>query len=85
MEMTDYYAKRASEYEDIYLKPERQSDLKQLQIRLSEAFRGLDHDARQQQVWKYLEDALTPEEMRHLGPIVTLTPAEAEIDVAADA
>ena len=42
MEMTDYYAKRASEYEDIYLKPERQSDLKQLQIRLSEAFRGLD-------------------------------------------
>jgi SAM-dependent methyltransferase len=42
MEMTDYYAKRASEYEDIYRKPARQSDLKQLQVTLSDAFRGLD-------------------------------------------
>ena len=42
MEMADYYAKRSSEYEDIYLKPERQSDLKQLKRTLSEAFRGLD-------------------------------------------
>ena len=42
VEMADYYAKRTSEYEDIYLKPERQSDLKQLKKTLSEAFQGLD-------------------------------------------
>ena len=51
---------------------------------ITSAFRGLDHDARQQRVWKYLEDALTPEEMQHVGPIVTLTPAEANIDVGVD-
>ena len=41
-EIANYYAKRASEYENIYLKPERQSDLEQLQKTISEAFRGLD-------------------------------------------
>jgi len=41
-EMTDYYAKRASEYERIYQKPERQEDLTQLQATLAESFGGLD-------------------------------------------
>lgn len=41
-EMTDYYAKRASEYERIYRKPERQSNLKQLQATLAVSFRGLN-------------------------------------------
>ena len=41
-EMTDYYAKRASEYECVYQKPERQKNLKALQTTLSESFRGLD-------------------------------------------
>jgi SAM-dependent methyltransferase len=40
--MTDYYAKRASEYERIYNKPERQENLKELQTILSKAFSGLD-------------------------------------------
>lgn len=40
--MTDYYAKRASEYERIYQKPERQADLKKLQATLTEVFAGLD-------------------------------------------
>jgi SAM-dependent methyltransferase len=40
--MTDYYAKRASEYEHIYHKPERQENLQELQKILSKAFSGLD-------------------------------------------
>jgi SAM-dependent methyltransferase len=42
VEMTNYYAKRASEYERIYQKPERQADLKKIQATLTEAFAGLD-------------------------------------------
>lgn len=38
--MIDYYAKRAREYEKIYDKPERQSDLEALKKRLSQAFSG---------------------------------------------
>ncbi len=41
-EMTDYYAKRASEYERIYQKPERQEDLRQLQATVAGSFVGLD-------------------------------------------
>ena len=37
--MTTYYAKRASEYECIYQKPERQEDLKQLQSMIAGSFR----------------------------------------------
>ncbi|MCP4219595.1 MAG: class I SAM-dependent methyltransferase [bacterium] len=40
--MTDYYAKRAGEYERIYLKPERQADLKSLQAKIADAAAGLD-------------------------------------------
>jgi len=41
-EMTLYYAKRASEYERIYQKPERQDDLKTLQSVIAGAFGELD-------------------------------------------
>jgi demethylmenaquinone methyltransferase/2-methoxy-6-polyprenyl-1,4-benzoquinol methylase len=41
-EMTEYYAKRSSEYERIYHKPERQKDLKELQTTISGSFRGLN-------------------------------------------
>lgn len=41
-EMTDYYAKRASEYECIYQKPERQENLKQIQSVLAGSFGGLN-------------------------------------------
>jgi len=40
--MKEYYAKRAAEYEDIYLKPERQEDLFQLKAILSGSFSGGD-------------------------------------------
>lgn len=39
-EMTTYYAKRASEYERIYRKPERQEDLKRLQTKIADSFEG---------------------------------------------
>lgn len=37
-EMITYYAKRASEYERIYQRPERQRDLKQLQTAVADSF-----------------------------------------------
>jgi demethylmenaquinone methyltransferase/2-methoxy-6-polyprenyl-1,4-benzoquinol methylase len=40
--MKEYYAKRAAEYEDIYLKPERQEDLARLKEILGQAFPGSD-------------------------------------------
>jgi len=40
--MQKYYARRAAEYEDIYLKPERQDDLNRLKAILSGAFSGMD-------------------------------------------
>jgi demethylmenaquinone methyltransferase/2-methoxy-6-polyprenyl-1,4-benzoquinol methylase len=39
-ELTDYYARRAREYDQVYLKPERQADLARLRIRLGELFAG---------------------------------------------
>jgi len=41
-DITEYYARRAAEYERIYLKPERQGDLKNLQALLAGSFRGLN-------------------------------------------
>jgi ubiquinone/menaquinone biosynthesis C-methylase UbiE len=38
--MRDYYAARASEYDRIYLKPERQADLRQIEQWLAEVFAG---------------------------------------------
>lgn len=40
--MVDYYAQRASEYECVYMKPERQADLRRVEELLSGAFPG-DH------------------------------------------
>ena len=40
--MTAYYAKRASEYERIYQKPERQDDLRQLQTIIADGFGARD-------------------------------------------
>ncbi len=39
-DMISYYRQRASEYERIYAKPERQADLKRLRGLVGEAFRG---------------------------------------------
>lgn len=41
-EMAGYYARRASEYERIYQKPERQDDLRQLESTIAECFVGCD-------------------------------------------
>ena len=38
--LAEYYARRASEYERIYAKPERQADLAVLRARLAKAFAG---------------------------------------------
>ncbi len=38
--MTDYYARRAAEYERIYSKPERQEDLKTLRAKIAEVATG---------------------------------------------
>src|SRR5262245_49943274 len=42
MDMVTYYSKRASEYEAIYQKPERQSDLCALEKLMRDDFRGRD-------------------------------------------
>ena len=38
--MQDYYAARALEYDQVYLKPERQADLRQMEAWVSECFAG---------------------------------------------
>ena len=40
--MIEYYASRALEYEAIYKKPERQNDLRQIELLVSNSFNGLD-------------------------------------------
>ena len=40
--LADYYARRASEYERVYLKPERQEDLRRIEGLLSTALAGHD-------------------------------------------
>jgi hypothetical protein len=51
---------------------------------IASGFRGLDHEERQRQLWNQLEAALTVDELRMVGPVVTLTPAEATVDVGVD-
>lgn len=51
---------------------------------VSSSFRGLDHEERQRLVWNHLDVELNSDELRLVGPIVTLTPAEARIDVGVD-
>lgn len=41
MSMKEYYARRAAEYEKIYLKPERQADLRRMEEIAGDAFPGL--------------------------------------------
>ena len=40
--LVDYYARRATEYEGVYHRPERQEDLRKLERLITQAFRGLD-------------------------------------------
>jgi ubiquinone/menaquinone biosynthesis C-methylase UbiE len=40
--MKQYYAERAKEHDKVYLKPERQEDIKKIHAYLKEAFSGLD-------------------------------------------
>src|SRR3954468_16065949 len=42
VDLATYYSKRAAEYEAIYQKPERQSDLRELEHLLQEDLRGRD-------------------------------------------
>jgi ubiquinone/menaquinone biosynthesis C-methylase UbiE len=41
-DMVAYYAKRASTYEEIYQRPERQDELLTLQVRVQELMEGHD-------------------------------------------
>ena len=47
-------------------------------------FRALDDDVRQDRLWTWLEKGLSSDELENVGPIVTLTPAELDIDVSKD-
>ncbi len=48
------------------------------------AFDGRGDRERQALLWELLERELTPAERSRVGPIVALTPAEAEFDVTMD-
>jgi hypothetical protein len=48
---------------------------------ISKAFDGLSHEARQQRLWKLLNKSLTADEAANVGPIATLTPAEANPNI----
>jgi len=45
---------------------------------ISKAFNGLSHETRQQRLWNVLKKTLTQDELSDIGPIATLTPAEAK-------
>lgn len=51
---------------------------------VSPAFEGLDHHERQARLRKVLHDDLSEDELSAIGPIVTMTPAEADISPVAD-
>jgi hypothetical protein len=50
----------------------------------SDAFKKLDDRKRQARLWRVIKQELDPEELANIGPIVTLSPAEAELDVSRD-
>lgn len=50
---------------------------------VSSSFQRLDHGVRQRRLEKLLAEALDPMELLLLGPIVTMTPAEADVGRAA--
>jgi demethylmenaquinone methyltransferase/2-methoxy-6-polyprenyl-1,4-benzoquinol methylase len=92
-ELTDYYARRASEYDQIYLKPERQNDLARLRLRTCELLAGRSvyevacgtgywtalfaSTAKQVYATDYNEEVLAIAASRPLPPQVTLEPADA--------
>lgn len=49
---------------------------------ISKSFNKLTHKRRQDLLWKALEGGLTSAEQSHVGPIATLTPAEANLKIA---
>lgn len=49
---------------------------------VSSDFKGLDHGPRQEMLAKFLETGLTKHELCDVGPIVTMTPAEASVKQA---
>lgn len=49
---------------------------------ISKAFNKLTHKRRQDLLWGALEGGLTSAEQSHVGPIATLTPAEANLKIA---
>ena len=49
---------------------------------ISKVFNKLTHKGRQDLLWKALEGGLTSAEQSHVGPIATLTPAEANLKIA---
>lgn len=51
---------------------------------VSRDFCDMDDNARQDRLWQLLEKDLKPTELQRIGPIVLLTPAEAEIDLTVD-
>lgn len=50
---------------------------------VSTDFVGLDHGKRQAHLKRVLEQGLSQDELARIGPIITMTPAEADIGEAA--
>lgn len=50
---------------------------------VSTDFSRIDHHRRQEKMMKILEKELTPSELERVGPIVTMTPLEADIGESA--
>jgi len=50
----------------------------------SDEFKGLDDRKRQARLWRAIEQELDADELAHIGPIVALSPSEAELDVSRD-
>lgn len=46
---------------------------------VSSDFSQIDHHKRQKKLMKILESALTEKDLKILGPIITLSPAEADV------
>ena len=49
---------------------------------VSVEFDDLDHKQRQDMLWQVLEDNFLPQELTDVGPILTLTPTDAELKAA---
>jgi hypothetical protein len=48
-------------------------------IVVSSSFRSMDHQKRQDKLWRILEKGLTADELAKVGAIALLTPAEAKV------